>query len=248
MIAGHSLLLLMALALSWPRAVAAATAPVKDPCPLHAASFMLVAHGQTGHVDRYVVAVLLRGSDPVTANLQIPGLQNDIASPVIPPDPNGAESLNHYVLDVPRAVSPTGITVYGLLIHGRGDRDMVCKQPVRLVTTAPAGSVGQFDDSALSASDLLYLRPVTEAHVLQSASASFPAGDAQSKHAGPIVIAVTVGSGGNIVAARVDQSSGYPSLDAAALSAARKTVFSAPQFDGAPIALEYFVTYHLAAR
>jgi TonB family protein len=236
-------LLFIALSLVCPRPVAAAT---KDLCPLHAASFMLVAHGQTGHVDRYVVALLLRGSDPVTANLQIPGLQNDIASPVIPPDPNGGESLNHYVLDVPRAVSPTGITVYGLLIHGRGDRDMVCKQPVRLVTTAPAGSVGQFDDSALSASDLLYLRPVTEAHVLQSAAASFPAGGSQ--FSGPIVVAVTVGAGGNIVAARIDQSSGYPSLDAAALSAARKTVFSAPQFDGAPIALEYFVSYHPGGR
>ena len=59
---------------------------------------------------------------------------------------------------------------------------------------------------------------------------------------------MTVGAGGNIVAARVDQSSGYPSLDAAALSAARKTVFSAPQFDGAPIALEYFVSYRLGGR
>jgi TonB family protein len=246
MTAGRIALLLTAFLLLGPRPVVAATAPVKDPCPLHAASFMLVAHGQTGHVDRYVVALLLRGSDPVTANLQIPGLQNDIASPVIPPDPNGAESLNHYVLDVPRAVSPTGITVYGLLIHGRGDRDMVCKQPVRLVTTAPAGSVGQFDDSTLSASDLLYLRPVTEAHVLQSAPAAFPAGGAQ--FSGPIVVAVTVGAGGNIVAARIDQSSGYPSLDAAALSAARKTVFSAPQFDGAPIALEYLVSYRVGGR
>jgi TonB family protein len=206
---------------------------------------MLVAHGQTGHVDRYVVALLLRGSDPVTANLQIPGLQNDIDSPVIPPDANGGESLNHYALDVPRAVSPTGITVYGLLIHGRGDHSALCKQPIRLVTTAPAGSVSQFDDSVLSASDLLYLRPVTEAHVLQSASAAFPS---SIKYSGPIVVAVTVGAGGNIVAARVDQSSGYPSLDAAALSAARKTVFSAPQFDGAPIALEYFVSYRLGGH
>ena len=177
-------LLLIALSLGWPRSVAAAATTAKDPCPLHAVSFMLVAHGQTGHVDRYVVALLLRGSDPVTANLQIPGLQNDIDSPVIPPDANGVESLNHYALDVPRAVSPTGITVYGLLIHGRGDHSALCKQPIRLVTTAPAGSVSQFDDSVLSASDLLYLRPVTEAHVLQSASAAFPS---SIKYSGPIV-------------------------------------------------------------
>jgi TonB family protein len=236
-------LLLIAFLLWSAGPVAAAT---KDPCPLRAASFMLVAHGQTGHVDRYVVALLLRGSDPVTANLQIPGLQNDIASPVIPPDPSGAESLNHYVLDVPRAVSPTGITVYGLLIHGRGDRAVVCKQPIRLVTTAPAGSVGQFDDSTLSASDLLYLRSVTEAHVLKPAAAAFPTGGAQ--FSGPIIVSVTVGAGGNIVAARIDQSSGFPALDAAALSAARRTVFSAPQYDGAPIALEYFVMYRVGSR
>ncbi|HME80610.1 MAG TPA: TonB family protein [Candidatus Eremiobacteraceae bacterium] len=223
-------------------------ATAADKCPLHAASFMLVAHGQTGKVDRYVVALLLTGSDPVTANLQVPGLQNDITTPVIAPDAAGGESINHYAIDIPRAVSATGITVYGLLVHGRGDHDMTCRQPVRLVTTAPAGSLSQFDDSGLSPSDLLYPQRVTEAHILQSAPAAFPASDAQIKHPSTIVVALTVGAGGGIVAARIDQSSGYPSFDAAALSAARKTEFSAPQFDGHPIALEYFVSYRLGGR
>ncbi len=226
---------------------APAIAASADKCPLHAASFMLVARGETGKVDRYVVALLLTGSDPVTANLQVPGLQNDITTPVVAPDANGGESINHYVIDIPRAVSATGITVYGLLVHGRGDHDMTCSQPVRLVTTAPVGSLSQFDDSGLSPSDLLYPQRVTEARVLQSAPAAFPS-DAQIRHPATIVVALTVGAGGDVVAARIDQSSGYPALDSAALGAARKTVFSAPQFDGVPIALEYFVSYRVGSR
>lgn len=221
---------------------------VEDPCPLHAAGFMLVARGQTGHVDRYVVTLLLTGSDPVTANLRIPGLQNDIVTPVIAPDPSGVVSLNHYVLDAPTAAAPTGILVYGLLVHGRGDKALTCLQSVRLVTTAPAGSLSQLDDSALSASDLLYPQPVTEAHVLRSVPAAYPRSEEQRKHVGSVVVAVTVGAGGRVVDARVTESSGYPLLDAAAVGAARKTVFSAPQFGGAPIPLEYLLTYHFAGR
>jgi TonB family protein len=227
---------------------APAIAASADKCPLHAASFMLVARGQTGKVDRYVVALLLTGSDPVTANLQVPGLQNDVTTPVIAPDANGAESINHYVIDIPRAVSATGITVYGLLVHGRGDHDMTCSQPVRLVTTAPAGSLSEFDDSGLSPSDLLYPQPVTEAHVIRSSLAAYQADATHLKAPTTAIVAVLVGAGGAIVQAKISQSSGDAALDGAAMTAARKIEFSAPQFDGAPIPLEYLVTYRFAPR
>jgi len=117
-----------------------------------------------------------------------------------------------------------------------------------LVTTAPAGSLSQFDDSGLSPSDLLYPRPVTEAHVIHSSLAAYDASALHLKQPTTSVVSVLVGVGGEIVAAKISQSSGYATLDAAAVAAARKIEFSAPLFNGAPIPLEYLVTYRFAPR
>jgi len=60
-----------------------------DKCALHVAQFALAERGASGHVDRYVVALLLSGREPVRADLQIPGLENDILTPVIGPAAGG---------------------------------------------------------------------------------------------------------------------------------------------------------------
>jgi TonB family protein len=221
----------------------ATSTPIADKCPLHAVSFMLIEQGLSGHVDRYAVALLLDGTDPVQANLEIPGLENDIYTPVIGPDLGGRQTLVHYVIDIPRAVAPRGVRVLGLLLHGRTESALTCHSPAQLLSQAPAGSIASFDDTALSGSDLLFLRPVTEARVLQPASAAYPADDERAGHHGIAVVGVTVGARGTILGAYVFHSSGYPSLDASALSAAKHTVYSAPQFNGAAIPLDYLVTY-----
>jgi TonB family protein len=221
----------------------ATSTPIVDKCQLHAVSFMLIEQGRSGHVDRYVVALLLDGTDPVQANLEIPGLENDIYTPVIGPDLGGRQTLVHYVIDIPRAVAPRGVRVLGLLVHGRSDTALTCHSPAQLLAQAPAGSLASFDDTSLAGSDLLFLRPVTEAKVLQPASAAYPADDERAGHRATAVVGVTVGARGTILGAFVFRSSGYPSLDASALSAARHTVFSEPQFNGVAIPLDYLVTY-----
>jgi len=228
-------------AASRPSASGAQTA---DPCPLHAVSFMQIGQGSTGHVDRYVVGLLLDGTDPVSANLEIPGLENDVYTPVIGPELGGNQTLVHYVIDIPRAVSPAGVRVYGLLLHGRTDKAMACRSPERLLAQTPAGTRSTFNDATLPGSDLLFLRPVTEAKVLQPASAAYPSDDQRAGHRGSAVVGVTVGARGAILGAFVYKSSGYQSLDAAALHAARQTVYSEPQFGGAAIPLDYLITYN----
>ena len=222
---------------------AATSTPIVDKCALHVVSFMLVGQGRTGHVDRYAVGLLLDGTDPVQANLEIPGLENDVFTPVIGPELGGRQTLVHYVIDIPRAVSPSGMRVLGLLVHGRTDTALTCHSPAHLLARAPAGSQVSFDDASLPGSDLLYLRPVTEAKVLQPASAAYPADAARAGHRGSAVVGVTVGAHGAILGAFVFQSSGYQSLDAAALSAAKRTVYSEPQFNSVAIPLDYLITY-----
>lgn len=221
--------------------------PLVDPCPLHAVAFALVGHGSTGHVDRFAVALLLEGTNPVSATLRIPGLEDNVLTPVIGPA-GGSETLVHYVVAVPRAVSAQGVSVHQVIVHGVKDVLMTCASPVRIVSQAPGSPQSSFDDSAITGSDLLYPRPVTEAQVLHSAAASYPGDQAQLGHKGVTVIAVTVGAHGAIYGARVVHSSGYPSLDDAALAAGRQTVYSEPQFDGAAIPLDYLITYRFGAR
>ena len=223
---------------------AATSTPIADKCPLHVVSFMLIGQGQSGHVDRYAVALLLDGTDPVQANLEIPGLENDVYTPVIGPDLGGRQTLVHYVIDIPRAVAPRAMRVLGLLLHGRTETSMTCHSPTHPLALAPARSQVPFDDSTLSGSDLLFLRPVTEAKVLQPASAAYPADDERAGHRGSAVVNVTVGARGAILDAYVFQSSGYQSLDASALSAAKHTVYSEPRFNSVAIPLDYLITYN----
>jgi TonB family protein len=222
---------------------AATSTPVADKCTLHVVSFMLIGQGRSGHVDRYAVALLLDGTDPVSANLEIPGLENDVYTPVIGPDLGGRQTLVHYVIDIPRAVAPRGMRVLGLLVHGRSDTALTCHAPTQLLAQAPSGSLASFDDTSLPGSDLLFLRPVTEAKVLQPASAAYPADDERAGHRGNAVVGVTVGARGAILNAFVFQSSGYRTLDASALSAAKHTLYSEPQFNGVAIPLDYLITY-----
>jgi TonB family protein len=230
------------LGVAAPRPAPTST-PIVDKCPLHVVSFMMIVQGRSGHVDRYAVALLLDGTDPVQANLEVPGLENDVFTPVIGPDLGGRQTLVHYVIDIPRAVAPRAIRVLGLLLHGRTDTAMTCHSPTQLLAQAPAGSQALFDDTTLPGSDLLYLRPVTEAKVLQPASAAYPTDDERARHRGSAVVGVTVGARGAILGTFVFQSSGYQSLDASALNAAKHTVYSEPQFNGVPIPLEYLITY-----
>jgi TonB family protein len=226
----------------------ASPTPLVDPCPLHAVSFALVGHGSTGHVDRFAIALLLEGTAPVSATLRIPGLEDNVLTPVIGPVGGSSETLVHYVVAVPRAVSAQGISVHQVIVHGVKDVLLTCASPVRIVTQAPGSAQSSFDDSAISGSDLLYMRPVTEAQVLHSAAASYPGDQAQLGHKGVTVIAVTVGAHGAIYGARVVHSSGFPALDDAALGAGRQTVYSEPQFDGAAIPLDYLITYRFGTH
>jgi TonB family protein len=215
--------------------------PSTDPCPLHAVQFSLAAQGNTGHIDRYVVGLMLTGKDPVTASLQIPGLDEALLTPVIGADPQGRSMLVHYVVDIPRAVGAQSVRVLGILLHAATEREVTCKSPQRLVQSVPAAQM-RFDDATLPGSDMLYLRQATEARVIRTSAAIFPASAAKRAQA-PAVVAVTVGAQGAVLAERIESTSGDAELDRSALTAAKHSVFSEPQFDGAPIALDYLLTF-----
>lgn len=227
-------------------ALVAAATPLVDKCPLHVEQFMLVARGQTAHVDRYVVGLTLTGRSPVSASLAIPGLDQDILTPVIGPSPGSTETLVHYVVDLPRALAAQAIRVQGVLVHGTSEAAITCHSAPYLVSQSPR--VATVDDSVLPGSDLIYPQTVTEARVVQTASAVYPGTEKQLKHEGSAIVVVTVGAQGTVIGARIEKSTGYRALDESALAAAKRLVYSEPQFAGAAIPLDYFVTYSFSAR
>jgi len=219
--------------------------PAVDPCPLHAVEFSLAGQGSSGRIDRYVIGLLLSGKDPVTASLQIPGLDQAVLTPVIGADLQGRAMLVHYVVDLPRAVGAQSVRVLGILLHAATEREITCKSDQRLLSPEVPGARYSFDDANLSGSDMMYPRQVTEPRVVRSQAAVFPPG-AESRAHGPAVVDVTIGTRGAVLNARIESSSGNAELDKSALDAAKHTVFTEPQFDGAPIAVEYLITYSFA--
>lgn len=216
--------------------------PAVDPCPLHAIEFSLAGQGNTGHVDRYVVGLMLSGKDPVTASLQIPGVDQTLITPVVGADLEGRAMIVHYAIDIPRAAAAQSVRVLGILLHGATEREVTCRSGQRLLSPTIASALTRFDDARLPGSDIFYPRPVTEPRVLRSQAAIFaPAAALRAR--GPAMVDVTIGAHGAVLAERLEASSGAAELDQSALSAAKRTVFSEPQFDGAPIAVEYLISY-----
>ena len=217
--------------------------PVVDPCPVHAVEFSLAGQGSGGRIDRYVIGLLLTGKDPVTASLRIPGVDQTLITPVIGADLMGRDMLAHYAIDIPRAAGAQSVRVVGILLHGATERAVTCKSGQRLLSPdLPAAQVS-FDDGLVQGSDLLYPRPVTEPRVMRSYKAVFPAG-AGKRAQGPAVVNVTVGPEGAVLATRIESSSGDAELDAAALDAAKLTVFTGALLAGVPISVEYLITYN----
>lgn len=216
-----------------------------DPCPLHAIEFSLAGQGITGHVDRYVVGLMLSGKDPVTASLQIPGVDQTLITPVVGADLLGRAMIVHYAVDIPRAAAAQSVRVLGILLHGTSERELDCKSGQRLLSPIVAAAVTRFDDTNLPFSDLLYPRPVLEPRVERSQAALF-APSAAHRARGPAVVAVTIGTRGAVLAERLESSCGDDALDKSALDAAKHTLFSEPQFEGAPIAVEYLITYNFS--
>ena len=227
----------------WGDATPQPAKPVVDPCPLHAVEFSLAGLGSSGRIDRYVIGLMLTGKDPVTASLRIPGVDQTLITPVIGADLMGRAMLVHYAIDIPRAAGAQSVRVAGILLHAATERAVTCKSGQRLLSPdLPAAQIS-FDDALVPGSDLLYPRPVIEPRVMHSFAAVFAAG-AGKRANGPAVVNVTVGPQGTVLAERIESSSGDAELDKAALDAAKLTVFNGPLFAGAPISVEYLVTYN----
>lgn len=92
--------------------------------------------------------------------------------------------------------------------------------------------------SGLTKAPLLLSRP----------DAIYPADAADAGVQGSVVLQIDIGPDGKVIDARVTGTSGTPSLDAAALEAVRRFVFSPAEIDGAPGAVRIEYAYHFTLQ
>jgi periplasmic protein TonB len=75
------------------------------------------------------------------------------------------------------------------------------------------------------------------------ATPNYPDLQMQEGVEGTVIVLVTIGPDGSLLDATVDQSSGNAALDAAALAAARDSLYTAPLRDGRPVTAQYRIVY-----
>jgi protein TonB len=84
---------------------------------------------------------------------------------------------------------------------------------------------------------------IVDAQVRVAAQPDFPDGARERGEHGTSIVLVTIDPKGNVVSAAVGASSGFPTLDRAAIAAARASQFVAPKINGRPATETYRLVY-----
>ncbi len=75
------------------------------------------------------------------------------------------------------------------------------------------------------------------------ATPDYPELQLQENIEGTVIVRVTIGPDASLLDAAIDESSGNAALDAAALAAARASLYTAPLRDGKPVTAQYLIVY-----
>jgi TonB family protein len=87
---------------------------------------------------------------------------------------------------------------------------------------------------------------VVEARFTHEAKPDYPDVAKEQNAQGTAVVLATIGPNGNVLSARIDQSTGNKLLDGAALTAARESGFEPPKINGKPATETYRLVYTFA--
>lgn len=89
-------------------------------------------------------------------------------------------------------------------------------------------------------------KPATPATFKNKVVPDYPSLCAGEGAGGSVTVDVTIDTDGSLAAAWVGQTSGFPCLDAAALSAAKESTYNPPEVGGRPIAETYLILYEFS--
>jgi len=88
--------------------------------------------------------------------------------------------------------------------------------------------------------------PIADADFLIKVTPTYPQAALKADIQGQVIVAITVGWNGRVLASSVRSSSGSTLLDDAALEAARESTYRAPTIDGIAVQRSYIIFYTFA--
>src|SRR6202521_2968307 len=226
-------------------ALAAASPASSTDCPVAVRTFVQLDHG--ARFSRYRVAVTSAIAAPTAVRLVVRG------------DANAADPAVFVPLLTPRESVEGKATASVLFVWPSADLTAVNVKEVIDLTTAtvtqcpqaqdvailryPGVEKNVFDDSAETRQPHVIAHVITDPSFINLVAPNVSETDVLAGHQGDAIIEITIGPGGKVEGVNVFRSSGYYTLDNAALKAARESTFSEPTLNGKPVRLSYFVTY-----
>ncbi|MBV8282285.1 MAG: TonB family protein [Candidatus Eremiobacteraeota bacterium] len=239
-------------------AVADAPAPAPQPttqwiCPISVSSFWLDGEDPTHGYARFGVLFSNTGKGAYGLTLRVdgtaPGEPSTVRLPRVDPQTPAFTFVwpSHY---------PVGVTI-SRVEDLRNGSVLACtpEKSDNQVVVKPAGdAVTSFDDGAIAFSDEVVAKPlagfqlVTDSDFVYKAPLRYPVQAIDQGIQGTVVVQVTVGAGGKLLDAQVWRSSGSSLLNAAALEAARASIYTEPSVNGTPQPSRYLIDYVFLLR
>jgi TonB family protein len=126
-----------------------------------------------------------------------------------------------------------------------GASNLLASQPVDQPSPAIATSAPTPEPATPDANPTPIYAPrvVVDARFIDRVAPAYPDIAREQGAAGPAIVLVTVGPGGNVISVDIDQSAGNKMLDASALAAAHASRFEPPEIDGRPATETYRIVY-----
>ncbi|HET9342703.1 MAG TPA: TonB family protein [Candidatus Eremiobacteraceae bacterium] len=102
-------------------------------------------------------------------------------------------------------------------------------------STAPPATAPPTPSGPVEATDAVFINKVAP---------EYPDMAKEESIQGDVTVRITVGPTGSVLAAVIQESSGNPLLDQAALKAARASTFKPPTYNGVAVQLDYLIVYN----
>jgi protein TonB len=119
-------------------------------------------------------------------------------------------------------------------------------QPLPAATAAPVATAGQVASAPQQQASVYSPGTILDARFITRQEPVYPEIAREQDARGTATVLVTIGPKGNVLSARVSQSTGFQMLDNAALDAAHGSTFQPPLIDGKPATATYRITYDFA--
>jgi TonB family protein len=224
-----------------------ATAARATACPVMLEWFWIGATGSKHDSAQYDVQVKAAVLDRYAVRFSVVGGTNDMKH-TIQVSGIDMEKTHEALLTFAWPTATLGAVAIKDVTQGDGTRIQCADAPPVAVLNSKDEAKSSFDDGAVPwpsevVGSAIPFGTMTDARATQMIAPDYPNVDRYARHEGTVIVAVSVGPDGRPVEVTIFKSSGYSTLDKAALEAARRCLYEPPTLNGTPYVAKYLQQY-----